>query len=200
MGLTEEIVLNYLLEVRTLSEIDNHAVRGDNGSKAGQTPLTLQISKQLIDEILERDAESEPELLTANEKKALINLYTALNSLPSVMSFQALRSLFEGLDHIQNSLFFSVTFYLESITAIDAHKTLLKAVVLVLKIIEYDLSKNDQPISIGYGFFKKQILSVEQKAINHGKVQLLLAELIKRFDLLDEQEQDLDQFQQIVSA
>lgn len=189
MGLTEAQVLGYLLRVRTLGEINNHEVRDEEGSKTGQTPLTLQISKLLIKQMLERDAEFEEPLFTANEKEALRNLYEALDSLPSLISFQALRSFLSGLDYIQNNLFSSVSIYLESITAIDEHKTLLKAVVLVLKIIEYDLSKNDQPITIGLGFFKRQILSVEQKAANHEKVQQLLVGIINRFDFVDEQEQ-----------
>lgn len=189
MSLTEEMIIDYLLKVQSLKAINNHEVKDEYGLKTGQTPLTIQVSKQRINQILEQDSEREQELLTQGEKDALINLHAALDSLPTSMSYQSLRSLFTGLDYIQNNLLTSVTVYLANITLVEDHKPLLKAVVLVLKIIEYDLSKSTGPITVGIGFFSKQILSAEQRIENHGKVQKLLTGIIEQYDQFFEQEQ-----------
>lgn len=187
MGLTKAMVINYLLKVPSLKAIDNHQVKDENGYKTGQTPLAIEIGKEWINQILDQDSESEQERITEKERNALIASLKAIDSLPTSMSIQSLRSIMD-LDAIQKNLLESVTIYISSISQIEEHKTLLKALVLVLKIIEYDLSKKEGPITIGYRYFGMVILSNEQRIANHDKVKELLTEIILKFDRHYEQE------------
>src|SRR5690606_25112305 len=144
------------------------------GCKTGQTPLTIKISKQWIDQIIKEDDKKKQERLTEQEKNALINLQESLDSVPISISFNSLMTTVTGLNSIQKNLLESVNLYLKNITQFEEHKLLLKAIVLILKIIEYDLSKKPVPITIGYGFFKQHILSDEERIENHATVQKLL--------------------------
>jgi hypothetical protein len=186
MSLTEDMVIDYLQKVSSLKAINNHDVKDSYGCKTGQMPLSINIGKQLIDQILEQNNEREEGNLSEQEEDALIALRQALNALPISMSIQALASVITGIDNIQKTLFAAVKAYLTSISQFEEHKMLLKSVALVLKILEYDLSKNLDPITvnIGYGIFsfKKELLSTEQKSKNHGIVQNLLSDLITYFE------------------
>jgi hypothetical protein len=190
MALNETMVSNYLVNVRSLKAINNQDVKDPHGNKTGQLPLTIKIGRNWIDEILERDYEQESGCLTEEEQNSLFLLKEALDSLPGSLGFQSLMSLVSGLDEIQQSLFKSIRGLLANITHIEEHKLLLKAVVLVLKITEYDLSKKPGPITMGYGFFKIEVLSNEQRIENHTQVQGLLGEIIKRFEGYYESEKD----------
>lgn len=193
MSLTEDMVMDYLQNVRSLNAINNHDVKDFYGCKTGQMPLSINIGRQLIDAILEQDNERDEGNLSEQEKSALIALGQALHGLPASLSIQALTSVITGINSIQKTLFSAVEAYLTSINQFEEHKMLLKAVVLVLKIVEYDLSKKPGPITvtIGYGIFsfEKELLSTEQKREHHVIVQKLLKGFITRFDSLYEPQQ-----------
>ncbi|KTD48351.1 hypothetical protein [Legionella quateirensis] len=188
MSLTKAKVIDYLLHVNSLKVIDNHQVKDDKGNKTGQTTLAIQIGQEWINEILDQDCMSGHNRITENERDALIALREAIDSLPTSMSISSLMSIMD-LDGIQNKLFESITIYIASITQVEEHKTLLKAVVLVLKIIEYDLSKKEGPITIGYGFFSMVVLSDEQRKANHTKIKEIRTNIIQKFDSCYEPEQ-----------
>lgn len=178
MGLTSEMVENYLKQVPSLREIDNHKVKDENDCKTGQTTITIELGTKWIAQILEKNKNHGKKLLTKGEKRALLNLSKALDALPSSIGIRALMSAVSGLDEIQSNLFDSVNQYLDSISDIKKHRLLLKAIVLVLRIIEYDLSKKSGPISVGRGFFSITILSNEKRIENHGLVTSLLKKII----------------------
>ncbi len=179
MSLTEDMVLNYLMKVPSLDLINNHDVKDEDDCKTGQLPLTIQIGKHLIDQMLEPNSKSDEPTLTENEENDLFDLREALNSLP-----QSITSIFSiiNLDEIQQNLLHSINAYLKNIKEVEQHKLLLKAVVLVLKIIEYDLSKNEGPIKYGYGFFKVEVLSNKERIRNHGQIKQLLTGIIEQFN------------------
>lgn len=208
MSLTEKMVIDYLVNVHSLKEINNHDVKDPYGFKTGQTPLTIEVGKHWIDELLGEDeddsdeyqdededsgsdveaSEEETRQLSEQERDALVQLRESLESLPTSMGFQSLMSAVMGMDGIQKKLLESINVYLASIAEVEEHKLLLKAVVLVLKIIEYDLSKKPGPITIGYGIFKIQVLSDKQRLENYALVQELLTRIIDQFDKHYEQE------------
>ncbi|CAM2802910.1 hypothetical protein [Legionella worsleiensis] len=181
MSLTKANVIHYLMQVESLTAIDNHQVKDSYGYKTGQIALALNIGLDWINQILEQGSWSGDERITLYERNALLDLRNAIDGLPRSMSIKSLMSIMD-LDGIQNMLFESITRYIESIVQFEEHKNLLKAVVLVLKIIEYDLSKKEGPITIGYGFFSVVILSNEQRQANHAKIALILNEIIQKFD------------------
>lgn len=187
MSLSEKMVIDYLIEVTSLKAINNHDVKDSEGNKTGQMPLSIKICKDQIDAILEQDQNREKELLTVKEYNSLIELQEALDNLPSSMGFQSLLSII-SFDDIQKRLLESVTNYIANITQFEDHELLLKALVLVLKIIEYDLSKKPGPITIGSGFFKVEVLSDEQRIENHGQVVQLLTDIFKNFEARYKQE------------
>ncbi|MDR3501613.1 MAG: hypothetical protein P4L79_03430 [Legionella sp.] len=180
MSLTDEMVLEYLKKTNPLTAIDNHDVKDEYACKTGQMPLTIGVSKDLIDGMVNRDSEEGE--LSEQEINALIRLRDALESLPTSLSFQSLYSVVTGVDSIQKELLESVNNYLNNIQELNEHKLLLKAVVLVLKILEYDLSKNPGPITRGYGFFTVEILSDEKRIENHSIVKELLGRIIEQFN------------------
>ncbi|MBL7479666.1 hypothetical protein [Legionella bononiensis] len=188
MSLTKAKVIDYLLKVNSLNVIDNHQVKDDKGNKTGQTTLAIEIGQEWINQILEQDCMSGHIRITENERNALIALREAIDGLPTSWSIQALMSIMD-LNRIQNNLFESITSYIASISQVEEHTTLLKAVVLVLKIIEYDLSKKEGPITIGYGFFKMVVLSDEQRKANHIRINELRTNIIQKFDSYYEPEQ-----------
>lgn len=212
MSLTEKMVLKYLKETNPLTAIDNHDVKDEYQCKTGQMPLTISVSKQLIDGILngeiEEDVAEEEDIeeeeyydfedsveeesfeekaetreLSEQEADALVRLKNALANLPTTLSFQSLYSVMtSGVDGMQKELLGSVNDYLNNIQEVKEHKLLLKAIVLVLKILEYDLSKNPGPITRGAGFFTVEILSDAKRIENHGIVKGLLDRIIKQYD------------------
>lgn len=186
MSLTEDMVKEYLKNVASLTAINNHDVKDEYNCKTGQMPLTIKIGKQLINGMLEQDDEREIANLSWQEKDALIGLEQALDGLPVSLSIQALASVITGINGIQKALFAAVEAYLKSISQFEEHRMLLKAVVLVLKIVEYDLSKKPGPITVPIGFglfsFEKELLSTAQKSENHVTVKKLLEDFITRFD------------------
>ena len=181
MSLTKIKVIDYLLKVNSLNVIDNHQVKDDAGNKTGQTTLAIEIGQEWINQILEQDCMSGYKRITENERDALIALREAIDCLPTSLSIQSLMSIMD-LDSIQNNLFESITLYIASISQVEEHKSLLKAVVLVLKIIEYDLSKKEGPITIGFGFFKMVVLSNEQRKANHTRINELRTNIIQKFE------------------
>ncbi|KTD37371.1 hypothetical protein Lmor_0563 [Legionella moravica] len=186
MSLTKANVIDYLLQVNSLMAINNHHVVDKNGYKTGQTPLAIQIGQEWIQEILEKDSLSGHKIISKKERNALIALGEAIDRVPTSMSISSLMSIMD-LGGIQNNLFESITLYIASITQLNEHLNLLKAVVLVLKIIEYDLSKKEGPITIGYRFFSMVVLTNEQRIINHLKINTILNEILQKFDSCCEQ-------------
>ncbi len=184
MSLTEEMVLEYLKDTNLLTEINNHDVKDEFGCKTGQMPLTINVCKELIDGLINQDTDEEE--LNGQEKESLIRLRDALESLPTSISFQSIYSMIMGMDSLQKELLESVNDYLQNILEFNEHKLLLKAVVLVLKILEYDLSKKSGPIVVGYGFFTKEILSDDDRKENHAIVSELLNRIIEQFNTLYE--------------
>lgn len=182
MSLTDVMVINYLEHVHSLKEIDHNEVKDAKGSKTGQTLITIQVGKNWIDCLLKEYKESELKKITEQEMNALFNLRKALDTLPTSVSIKSFMSAVTELDSIQRTLLDSVTTYLKNITQIDAHKLILKGIVLLLHITEYDLSKKEGPINIGFSFFKFQILSNEQRIENLSKVRILLNEINEQFD------------------
>ncbi|KTD58157.1 hypothetical protein [Legionella shakespearei] len=196
MGLTLGMVADYLEQVPSLKTINNHHVKDDNGCKTGQMPLTIELGKLLIDELLgvddsEEERSEECTTLSEGERNALTGLREALDNLPTSLSFQSIMSTLTGLDSIQKQLLEAINVYLDSIDEFEEHQLLLKSVVLVLKILEYDLSKNPGPVTVGAGFFKIQVLSDKQRIENHGTILDLLNDVIKRFDKEYKQESTL---------
>lgn len=202
MSLTTNKVLAYLKETNPLTAINNHKVMDEYNCKTGQMPLTISVSIWLIDGILNgntkediedsdvdeydvEDSEEEEKIreLGDEERKALARLQTALGSLPTSFSLQTLYSVVTtGFDGIQKELLESVNDYLNNIQEITEHKLLLKAVVLVLKILEYDLSKNPGPITKSGLFFSVEILSDAKRIENHGIVKGLLNRIIEQYN------------------
>lgn len=209
MSLTTNKVLAYLKETNPLTAINNHKVMDEYNCKTGQMPLTISVSIWLIDGILNgntkedikesdvdeydvEDSEEEEDVveekektreLGDDEKKSLARLQTALGSLPTSFSLQTLYSvLANGFDGIQKELLKSVNDYLNNIQEITEHKLLLKAVVLVLKILEYDLSKDPGPITKSGLFFSVEILSDAKRIENHGIVKGLLNRIIEQYN------------------
>lgn len=179
MSLTEGMVLDYLDNAeRTLKDISNQDVH-DNKDKTGQMPLTISIGKRLIQELLDTNK------LSQQEDKALERLRDAMEKLPVSLSGLA-TAVYNGIDATQKELLQSVDAYAKSITEFEEHRLLLKAIVLVLKILEYDLSKKPGPItiSLGYSFLKYDyvLLTEEQKKENHAEVQKLLTGFIEKFN------------------
>lgn len=202
MSLTTNKVLAYLKETNPLTAINNHKVMDEYNCKTGQMPLTISVNIWLIDGILNgntkediedsdvdeydvEDSEEEEKIreLGDEERKALARLQTALGSLPTSFSLQTLYSVVTtGFDGIQKELLESVNDYLNNIQEITEHKLLLKAVVLVLKILEYDLSKNPGPITKSGLFFSVEILSDAKRIENHGIVKGLLDRIIEQYN------------------
>lgn len=189
MSLTKGMIIDYLNNVNSLKDINNHDVH-HNKNKTGQTPLTIQIGILYIDKLLVKNsAQEEDSDSMEHERSALVNLREALDNLPS--GFTGLLSLLtQDLDDIQKNLFESINTYLDSILDVEKHKFLIKAVVLVLKIIEYDLGKKSGPITVGPSFWPTVILSNEQRIKNHTQVQQLLTGIISKFEMYYEEELD----------
>lgn len=190
MSLCEEDVANYLAEVKSLKAIDNHEVRDSDGFKTGQMPKTISLGKQLIDEIIEDD--NEEERMSQEERDALILLREALDTLPVSLGYNAIMSVMQGLNSIQKNLLGAVSQYLANIGEFEVHKPLLKAVVLVLKILEYDLIKKEGPITRGIGWFQVTILSDAERVENHAIVKKLLNGIIEKFDSYYEPSQNFE--------
>lgn len=203
MSLTLGMVADYLEQVPSLEAINNHDVKDEDGCKTGQMPLSIELGKLLIDDLLgvedseeddleeddqeedeqeEEDQEKKCVTLSQEERSALVGLREALDALPTSMSFQSIMSTLTSLDSIQKKLLDAINVYLDSIDEFEEHKLLLKSVVLVLKILEYDLSKKLGPVTVGVGFFKVQVLSDKQRIENHGTILNLLNDVIERFD------------------
>ncbi|WP_367606970.1 hypothetical protein [Legionella sp. W05-934-2] len=186
MSLTLEMVKNYLEQIPTLKEIDNQAVKDKEDSKKGQTPLTIELGRLWINNIL---TDEDNQLLDI-EQTALVNLQNALYDIPTDLSFHTIIVALKGLDlvTVQNNLFIAVNQYIDNFllfeSHMDAHKMLLKAIVLELKIMEYDLSKKDGPITLGPSFWPIQILSNEDRISNLSKVKELLEDILTRFDTI----------------
>lgn len=178
MSLTLGMVAEYLEQTPSLRSIDNKEVIDENQCKTNQTPLTLELGKLWIDEILA----CEDSKLNSNEKNALTSLRRALDDVPTELGYKAVKTAVTGLDAIQKNLIQSVNLYLESISQIEEHKFLLKAIVLTLRIIEYDLGKKNGPIKIGFKLFSIEILSNDQRIENYAKVKQLLDTIIGQFD------------------
>lgn len=196
MGLTAAMVIEYLQNTQSLKKINNHDVKDKHDCKTGQLPLTIAIGKQWIDELVENVADG---LIFLNEEElnALYRLRAALNSLPVSMGFQAIRSMVSGLAAVQEELLDSIKECLNCIEHFQEYKMLLKALVLVLKITEYDLGKRDAPMKVDLRFFQMEVLSQSQRTENHRLVQDLLTDIFKRFDAfytqLEEEAEVLDQ-------
>lgn len=184
MSLTLGMVVDYLEQVPSLEAINNHDVKDEDGCKTGQMPLSIELGKLLIDDLLGLDDSEEEERVTLSEREsdALIELREALDNLPTSLSFQSIMSTLTSLDSIQKKLLGAINVYLDSIGEFKEHKLLVKSVVLVLKILEYDLSKKIGPVTVGAGFFKIQVLSDKQRIENHGTILNLLNNVIGRFD------------------
>lgn len=184
MSLTLGMVVDYLEQVPSLEAINNHDVKDEDGCKTGQMPLSIELGKLLIDDLLGLEDSDEEERVTLSEKEsdALMELREALDNLPTSLSFQSIMSTLTSLDSIQKKLLGAIHVYLDSIGEFKEHKLLVKSVVLVLKILEYDLSKKPGPFTLGAGFFKIQVLSDKQRIENHGTILNLLNNVIGRFD------------------
>ncbi|MFJ1267627.1 hypothetical protein ACD661_03530 [Legionella lytica] len=121
--------------------------------------------------------------LSDQEILSLKRLQNALADLPTSLNFQSIYSLMTtGVDGLQKRLLESVNDYLQNIQEVTEHKLLLKAVVLVLKILEYDLSKNPGPITRGAGFFKVEVLSDVKRIENYSIVKGLLDRIIEQYN------------------
>jgi hypothetical protein len=178
MSLSREDVAEYLREQTSLTTIDNDKVRDKKGRKDNQIPLTIELAKTWIDDILTREESREDELLTSKEWNSLIDLNEALEELPRSMSLRTLWKVTTDLDGIQKRLVENVTQYINNVTNFDEHRSLLKAVVLVLKIFQYDLGKKSGAMT----FFAMEVLSSEKRVENHSLVSDLLDTVIAKFN------------------
>lgn len=181
MSVTKEHVAAYLASIHSLKAINNHHVRDEKGKKVEQTPSTIALGLCWIEEIL--DEASERRIHLSNPQIAkLENLYDALDAVPINIGANAIYAAFNGLEDIQSNLMDAVEDYLDDTELAKSHLHLLKALVLVLKILHYDLSKKTGPITYGYGFFSIEILSNDKRLENLETIAQLLEKTIHKFE------------------
>lgn len=178
MGLTRADIVNYLHKKTHLHHIDNHEVVDENGTKQGQTPLTIELAKERIAKLSNMH-----HLITNAEKIALNNLLQSLKALPIPFSWTDISMLLGGLAEIQQNLLTNMTSYLASIKSVTHHQDILKPIVLVLRIFEYDLDKVQGPIEKGFGWFKTTILSNSDRITNLKLVKDILSDILQNYPL-----------------
>lgn len=179
MGLSIEDVEIYLDEVDSLGSIDNHAV-SYHGDKTGQLPLAIEHSLQCLDSFIDKNKDGA-------ENELLLDLSEQLEDIPTHFDLKKIYKALMQFDAIQNNLMQGVKQWLQHPKKENAHRLpFVKAIVLVLKIIHYDLHKSDGPLvkSQGWGIFKFEVtlLSKQQRIDNRGKITALIQNFQQEFE------------------
>jgi hypothetical protein len=171
MGLTVESVKRYLASIDSLKDINNDDV-SYQGDKTGQTPLAIEYAQKCIKELIKGNKDK-------TEVRLLKKVTASLSMVPtSLFDISAIYNVLSDLDSIQKDLIDTVnSWMLHEKLPNEKRLPLVKAMVLILKILEYDLNKPGDVIRGKY-FFKFTVLSDADRVVNQEKVVDLLQQVI----------------------